>query len=338
MKILILTEGGKSIGFGHIARCVSLSQAFEERGMQPELLINGDSTVETILKNRKYRIFDWLKEKEDFFMLVKDAHIIIVDSYLAGYKFYKKIAKVATITAYLDDNKRLKYPKGVVINGNIYAGNINYPKTDGITYLCGIQFALLRKEFQNIPKKNIKENIKSIVITFGGYDKRNMTEKILKFINEEYPRFTKNVIINTNFQKIKEIEALKDRKTNLVYNPDTEKLKKIIIKSDIAISAGGQTLNELARLGIPTICICVAENQLQHIIEWERIKFLEYIGWYNDTNLTQKIKNLLFYLENKLVRKNKSEIGQKNIDGKGNRRITNFLLKDYFTNLRTNKI
>ncbi len=31
MKVFIITEGGKNIGFGHINRCLSLYQAFEEK-------------------------------------------------------------------------------------------------------------------------------------------------------------------------------------------------------------------------------------------------------------------------------------------------------------------
>ena len=31
-KVIILTEGGKKVGFGHITRCISLYQAFEEKG------------------------------------------------------------------------------------------------------------------------------------------------------------------------------------------------------------------------------------------------------------------------------------------------------------------
>ena len=31
MKVFIITEGTKNTGFGHIARCLSLYQAFEEK-------------------------------------------------------------------------------------------------------------------------------------------------------------------------------------------------------------------------------------------------------------------------------------------------------------------
>ena len=31
MKVFIITEGGKNIGFGHITRCLSLYQALKEK-------------------------------------------------------------------------------------------------------------------------------------------------------------------------------------------------------------------------------------------------------------------------------------------------------------------
>jgi len=42
MKVFIITEGGKNIGFGHITRCLSLYQAFEEKEIIPEFILNSD--------------------------------------------------------------------------------------------------------------------------------------------------------------------------------------------------------------------------------------------------------------------------------------------------------
>ena len=64
MKIFIITEGGKDIGFGHLTRCVSLYQAFEERGIIPEFVVNGDDTILDLLRGKKYQIFNWLQEKK----------------------------------------------------------------------------------------------------------------------------------------------------------------------------------------------------------------------------------------------------------------------------------
>ena len=61
MKVVILTEGGADIGFGHITRCLSLYQAFEEKGIVSEMIINGDGSVLGLLRNSNYQIFDWVK-------------------------------------------------------------------------------------------------------------------------------------------------------------------------------------------------------------------------------------------------------------------------------------
>jgi len=45
MKVFIVTEGGKNIGFGHITRCISIYQALEKRGILPEFIVNSKDNV-----------------------------------------------------------------------------------------------------------------------------------------------------------------------------------------------------------------------------------------------------------------------------------------------------
>ncbi len=50
MKVIILTEGGEKIGFGHITRGIALCEAFEEKCINPELLVDGDNSIFVLLK------------------------------------------------------------------------------------------------------------------------------------------------------------------------------------------------------------------------------------------------------------------------------------------------
>ena len=109
MKVFILTEGGKNIGFGHITRCLSLYQAFEEREIKPKFIVHGDNDIEYLLKDINYQIFNWLDEKSKLFEMLKDADIAVIDSYLADISLYNKIANLVKISVYIDDNKRLDY-------------------------------------------------------------------------------------------------------------------------------------------------------------------------------------------------------------------------------------
>jgi spore coat polysaccharide biosynthesis predicted glycosyltransferase SpsG/L-amino acid N-acyltransferase YncA len=337
MKILFLTEGGSDIGFGHITRCISLCQAFEERGITPEFVVNGDSVVGDLLRGRKSQIFNWLKEKDRLCNVIKDASVVVIDSYLADIELYKRISEKVKIPVYLDDNRRIDYPRGFVVNGTIYTEGLNYPKKEDTTYLLDSQYIPLRREFWDVRKKEIRSELKSIMITFGGDDMRTLTPKILKMLNREYPKLTKNVIISKGFQNenVKEIEALKNKKTNLIYNPEAGKFKEIMFESDIAISAGGQTLYEFARIGIPAIGICVSDNQERNLSGWQKRGFIEYAGWYDDDNLNKKLKKSIGDLRGADIRKDKSAIGKRYVDGKGSLRVAKVVLSSFLKDALT---
>lgn len=328
MKIIIITEGGKDIGFGHITRCLSLYQAFEEKEIIPEFILNSDDNIEYLLKGINYKKLNWIEKRDKLFELIKGADIAIVDSYLADSSFYIQTSNLVKIPVYIDDNKRLDYPEGVVLNGNIHAETLNYPKKEGVTYLLGTKYTPLRKEFWAVPKKKIKEKIENIMVTFGGDDARNMTPKILRFLKKKYPKIKRNVIIGKSFNNIDEIKSETDYNTKLIYHPNAQKIKGIMLESDIAISAGGQTLYELARIGVPIIGICVADNQLESVKEWDNIGFLEYAGLYYRNNIITKIDKLLKILENIKIRKSKYKIGRKFVDGKGSLRIINRIINN----------
>jgi len=330
MKVFIITEGSKNTGFGHITRCLSLYQAFEERGILPEFIINGDNNIEYLLKDVNYQIFNWLDDRNKLFEKVKDADIAIIDSYLADISLYNTLSELVKLAAYIDDNKRLNYPKGIVINGSIYAEELNYPHKNGVTYLLGTKYTPLRKEFWEVPEKKIKEKIESIMITFGGDDAKNMTPKILAFLNDKYPNLIKNVIIGKAFQNIDEIKKCTDKNTNLIYYPDAEKMKEVMLKSDIAISAGGQTLYEFARVGMSTIGICIADNQLGIIEAWEMTDFLEYAELYDEDNIIKRLNKLLKNMQDIKIRESKSKTGRKIIDGKGSLNLIDKVILSFF--------
>jgi UDP-2,4-diacetamido-2,4,6-trideoxy-beta-L-altropyranose hydrolase len=321
LKVFILTEGGRNIGFGHITRCLSLYHAFEEKGIKPKFFINGDDSVVDIVRQTDYEIVSWIKSKQEFLNKIMDADIVIIDSYLAGVSFYEEVSKAVKIPVYIDDNKRLDYPKGVVVNGNVHANDLNYPKKDGVIYLLGTKYTPLRKAFWDVPKKKIRETVQSFMIAFGGDDMKDLTPKVLAFLCKSYPYLEKNVIIGKGFKNINEIEKMADKKTNLIYYPDAEKIKQVMLKSDIAISAGGQTLYELARVGVPTIVIGIADNQLGNIKGWQKAGFIEYAGWWENEKVFDNIRYCVKELIKSANRKKISDIGRTLVDGKGVKRL-----------------
>ena len=329
MKAIIVTEGGKNIGFGHITRCISLYQTFKESGITAEFIVNGDESIKGLLKDKDYKIFNWAENEKDLFNIIKRCDMAVIDSYLANPQLYKKVSEITKLPVYIDDNNRINFPRGVVVNGALNAEKLGYFKDKEVIYLLGIYYALLRRKFWDVPDKEIKEDIRTIMVTFGGSDMNNMTPKILRFLNREFPGVIKKVIIGRCFQNTKEIENLKNGKTDLIYNPDAEGIKELMLECDIAISAGGQTLYEFARIGVPVIVIAVAENQLSNIRGWQETGYIDYAGWWKDKNALENISICIRKAMDKELRADRSLLGKKLVDGRGAGRIADFLLETF---------
>lgn len=330
MKIIIVTEGSSKIGFGHITRCMSLYQAFREKELPVQFVVNGDSTIEHLLENTEHSIFNWLEESRRFFKLLDTSDILIIDSYLADKSFYEKISESVALAVYIDDNKRIDYPRGTVINGSILAEKMDYPQVNEVKYLLGSQYIPLRREFWNVPEKETKKSLKNIMVTFGGDDLRNLTPDILKILVNGYPHINKKIVIGRGFEKISEIENLKDDTTELIYYPGARGMLQTMLDSDLAISAGGQTLYELARTGVPTIAIGVAHNQINNVKNWQEVGFVEFAGFWDNENLQEHIKGKLKLLEGPDLRINKSKIGKMSVNGKGAVKIVKHCLNEYY--------
>jgi len=324
MKVIILTEGNKKIGFGHITRCISLSQVFEEKNIAPELIVDSDDAAETLLEGKKYHRFNWRTNKDRLFKLVGDADVIIVDSYLADAGIYNRLSGMVRVPVYIDDNKRLNYPQGIVVNGCVHAEKIRYPNKNKVKYLLGSRYIPLRSGFKEAPKKRIRKKVKNILITFGGVDKAKTTVKIMEFLKKEYPEFIKNIVVGSGFAHAKKIMRMRDGNTNIIRKTDAEGMKKVMLESDVAISAGGQTIYELAAMGVPTIALAVADNQVNSLMEWQKLGFIKFT--YLRQDFIDQVRLFLKEIMDMKVRMRSSAVAKRYVDGKGAVRIVNKIL------------
>lgn len=326
MKVLIITEGSTDLGLGHVIRCISLQQAFESEGAQTMFFLNGNNAAESLIRAIPHNSFNWIKEQNKLLKRIKEFDIVILDSLIVKNDLANKLSNESKIFVFLNDIKRFDLPKGIIINRTVGAEKLKYPKKKGYIYLLGSKYLPLTKAFWYSPQKKISKNIESIMITFGGTDHRDFTPTLLKFFSDKYKSMNKIIIIGTGFENTEELRHLKDSNTQLYYYPSGETMKNIMLDADIAISAGGQTLFELARIGVPTISILTAENQKGNIESLTNANFLKHAGSWDDKNILHKTEQLIDFFKPKDIRKKYSTAGLSLIDGYGSVRIANFVL------------
>lgn len=326
MKVLIFTEGGSLMGLGHITRCISIYDEIVARNIEVEFIINGDQKIKNIIGNRKYKIENWLNKKYLESLDLNNKYCI-VDSYNANYSTYYFISKHSTKLLCIDDINRLTYPKSIVVNPSLYTKEHNYPEVNNIKYLLGKDYIILRKAFNDSISKAINQEVENILITLGGSDIRNLTPQILEVLIK-YPKIKKNVVVGNGFNNINEIKEFSDENTTLFFNLNENEMKDLMTKSDIAITAAGQTVYELIRVGIPFIPIQVINNQQYTTKGLIKNDLAEKIIYWNASNLRFELACQLIKVCDIEKRTKLSKKYQSFIDGFGTSRIVSLLLED----------
>jgi UDP-2,4-diacetamido-2,4,6-trideoxy-beta-L-altropyranose hydrolase len=98
-------------------------------------------------------------------------------------------------------------------------------------------------------------------------------------------------------------------------------MKDLLTEADVAVTGGGQILNELARVGVPTVAIGLADNQYSNLEGWQARGFIELAGWWDTPSLSAGVESCLSAFVHLEERRHRTEIGRALVDGQGSRRI-----------------
>ena len=281
MRVIIRADGNKEIAMGHIMRCLSVADAMREAaevifvtaGSETKELI-GERGFQNEVLGTDYRDMEGELSAFSHFLTEHPAQLILVDSYFVTERYMEALGKL-TKTAYMDDMGQPVYPLTVLINYNIYAGELPYKrwyKEAGLTLpkelLTGCLYAPLRKEFRKGLCSRAGEMVTDVLITTGGGDMANAAAAICRrLIGEIEAGEHKGVhyhIVCGPFAADRELlHALSAVHAQLVIHENVTNMSELMEKCDIAVSAAGSTMYELCSMRLPAVCFYFAENQRQ---------------------------------------------------------------------------
>jgi UDP-2,4-diacetamido-2,4,6-trideoxy-beta-L-altropyranose hydrolase len=295
-NITILTEAGKTIGFGHYTRCSSLYQALTKAGNPVRFVVYEN---EYAINDPNTQSLNWLKSF-DSLSPIKTNDIAIIDSYLADENIYKQLAKYFNKVIAIDDYNRINYPVDVIINPNVFFEDIDYSNQTAVC-IGGKDFVILRPEFTDVEASDINsEKLQNILITIGGSDYRNLLPKLISICEQQK---------GVNITVIDPENKLSNQQHVRVLPAQTAaQMVHEMQQADIVISACGQTLHELTTLGRPTIGICLDIDQVPNQKYYlEQGVLLSKINW-DDKDLMEKVTSSLINFFPYAIRK---EVGDK---------------------------
>lgn len=287
MKAAIVTEGFNGIGYGHLTRCLAIYQAFEERGITPTYIADSAGIDVQFLGRINLVVLDWRKNSDELLRLSANSDVIVIDSYLADLQIYERLRQASGKTIYLDDYLRIDYPPGIIVNGTVGAEKLPYPRDRDHRHLLGIEYVPLRREFWDISPLVGGHDTKDVLLNFGGEDARNLAARTLRHLLEAFPEYTYHVVRGLTPGEAN--SEFNSQRARFYRNLQAGELLRLVMSCDLAISAAGQTLYELARIGLPTIAVATAENQRHTIQGWVENGFLRSELWWNDDDLFEKL-------------------------------------------------
>ena len=307
MKIAFFTEAGSERGMGHLIRCQTIANEFEQNNIEINIFLDSDINYDYKFKNLTY--FKWEE-------LNINIHydVIFIDSYEATEDIYNNLQKKTNLVIYIDDFERIDYPKGIIINFAPDSKELFFKnRNKNSEYLLGLDYIPIRKEF--LKYKNLKKE-KKLFIMLGGSDTANLSLNIIEALKDID---IKKVIVSNN--EITSNKLSKYDNVKVLFQSNDDELIKEMATSSYAISTASMSLYELSFLQIPTIIIAVSQNQITGVSQMLKNKLaISYV----DTMRLNWEKNISFQLKNLMEYK---QIVDNQIDGLGVKRIYEYIIK-----------
>ncbi len=351
MKLVIRADADTVIGTGHVMRGLALAQAWQEKGGEVLFLTAGGhkALVERLVKEgcqvRQLQPRDGF-DKTLAVIGQEQPDWVVLDGYHFTSVHQREIKKLGAKLLVMDDYAHLPcYCADLVVNQNFGAEKLPYQGEAGSRFLLGPTYALLRREFREYGQKprEMPSVATKLLITLGGADPNNLTQKVIKALNRsDIPLQVKVVVGPQNPHRASLLTAGASLRQRLEFFEAVPDMAKVMAWADIAVTAGGSTLWELCFLGVPALVGIIADNQEFPVSNLTQGGYVLSVGHLNKVQPNQIGDALNMLLENRNLREELHTRCKNLVDGSGGYRVVHemqinhkidfneSLKKDYF--------
>jgi UDP-2,4-diacetamido-2,4,6-trideoxy-beta-L-altropyranose hydrolase len=322
VRFLIRCDSSIQIGSGHLSRCLILAKLLKKANHDVALVCRElKGNLVDLAKAQNVQVFtldapsydgdtdnipygEWLEvpleqEISDFSKLVDSYQPdwVIADHYALDTHWETSIQTKALKLMVIDDIFR-KHSCDLFLDQNF---NLQHDqKTKKLVpqeckRLLGPEYALLQEDFLKNPvdKKNIQDFPKNVLIFFGGSDPANATLRFLKIIPKILDMGQKyKIVVGRSNPKLDEIQSEAKKLKSVEILVQVSNMAQLMLEADFFIGASGTITWERCFLGLPAICLAVAENQVEIGENLHTIQVHEYLGMANNVSENHYIKTI----------------------------------------------
>ena len=358
MKVVIRVDASEQIGTGHLIRCLTLAEELRRQGAEVEFicrehpghlihLLTGAAFPVTILpapesagnSGEDYAAWLGVSQNTDaaqtFQALAgQRPDWLIVDHYGLDRTWEQQLRPHVARLFAMDDLANRPHECDGLLDQNEspgeearYGGLVPV----GCRLLVGARYALLRPEYATYRQLQPPRTgeVRRVLVFFGGTDSQNMTGKaIVALSSPEFEALTVDVVVGATNPHRAELEQQVAGRSRMVLHYHRSHLADLMAQADLGLGAGGTTTWERCCLGLPTLVITVAKNQVSACQELERLGVIVYTGSMQSIDVAKLHCAIAQLLNNKEELVAIAKRGQILVDGLGTKRVSSFLFEN----------
>ena len=338
-SILIRADASVVIGTGHAMRCLALAQGWQDANgkavfamaetappLAKRLLSEDIETVSlACIPGTKEDASATLKAAKDH-----HARWIVVDGYRFGAEYQQWLKNSGVKVLFIDDNALCNsYSADLLLNQNSHADALTYSdRAPATKLLLGPRYALLRREFGSVQsrERRIPPVARNLLVTMGGSDPNNVTLRVLLALSRTQVEGmkVKVAIGGSNPHQASLEEQVGQQNGCVELLTDVQEMAELIAWADVGVAAAGSVSWEFCALGLPSLLVPVAENQLRAATDLDRRGAARVVDEsFSAAQLAKDLTDLMLAREYRLQM---SEAARSLVDAAGARRVVEAIL------------
>ena len=293
-RVVIRADATLRIASGHIMRCLTLATALKNTfkdiditllaGPLPKALEERIGQAKVTLKCLPMNVdsTDWnqsddIKQSIEAISGLGPIDLIIVDHYSLDIEWERALAPYSQKLLVIDDLINRDHHADFLLDQTFgrkaeeYSARVN----QHCQLMLGTNFTLIREEFSRLitqaqHKRQQFTAVHHLLISLGGLDENNATGKILTLLQEAITQGDKEKWHDWSLTIIASSDAphLSQLKQQIMALPkaklliDCQNMAEQLLDADIAIGASGGSAWERCVMGLPTLSVVLADNQI----------------------------------------------------------------------------
>ncbi len=346
---LFYTVAGPDVGLGHLKRCIAFANALRSKGIGSEFLLEGNSSdLKRLVSGEGYECHGLpmnspCQNLSELLMARSKNEQTIIFDFSCRARILNRIETLQQIDVLQQSGRRCVALDGIKEH-SLFAGDegiLDFLITPYVgeaprvtNQLAGAKYFIFSSEYVSAArtKRKISKDARRLLVTFGGTDFCNLTERCLKALKLIPEKKSVQVIVGPGFsakqtstiQKL--VEETDRHKIELIDSPAS--LHTQMVWCDIAVSNTGLTKYELAVTGTPSIQISIDESHSNTNSNFANAETANHIGISENTSADLIARSIETLCADVAERQRFSINGKNLFDGLGAERVINALFRN----------